>query len=730
MKQFFLFLILAVSTFSFAQHDIRIFEKNGKYGFSPNSLWEPMEDILIEPEYDTLFSPGGALNYDYLIGFKGDQVDVFYCSVSGSLDFGRLDTLEINHLFYLNSKDSRGLIATNTKGEGYSVDSWFESIKKDVPVIYRGEDHLYHLAKKGEEITEKGYQFIESVMDIFACHSKDGIEFIDDKGKRLYNDKVSSWDIRWNGKDKIYVYKGDKRGFFMTDGSTSMPLTAINTPERFLKSDDYGNNFEFPDLKYMVNGEVGAMGLIDEFGKEVWPNEYKQVIVCYYDDELFRIFRKKKKTWEMLNEQLEVITELDFDTYLGANGEKAFIKYKKEIVGLNLEEGDTTTYDLLPDDQPYALYLSPNDKIGAFDENRKEIFPSIYNHGWNRLKDIIVVETDTGKIALDLNGNPACNYSFDDVWRFSNTDSAYCYKKGDLWGVFTLNNNGGFEPTLLNNGWMDFNIDVDAHTHLANHYVFREGKRRGVMDKNGKVVLAPTFDKIIHESISINYQEEVDYYLGMIGEKYFVFAPDFVEFKQIAADAFIQFSEENGYVFLRGDKLVCIDPKSLLSKPYQADKYPVSEIKEYSQVWKEQMEGAVNQKGELILPIKYIDIDFAMYDSDPHKYIVARDSNGVSSMYTISGEEILPAEYRTITNVCAKFSHVLQIQKKGEKTFYIGKWDANTKKITPMTEKNVIGVTCLTWKKDEYDYAAEIIYEDGSKGKLTYDLIIEPLEEK
>ena len=725
MKQFFLLSLIFVSLVSYAQHSVRIFEENGKYGYSPNSDWEPLSDVLIPATYDTLFCPGGALTYDYLIGFKGNDVDIYYVDPSDPSDFGKLDTLGINHLFYLFDEVTIGLIGTNSLGDAYILEEWFEPLKNKTPIIIRGEDDLYYISKNNKRVTENGYLFIEPVSDVYACYTEEGIAFLNIKGKLLYPEMVESWDTRYREKEKIYVYKGDKRGFFMTDESASMQLTGINTPERIMHSNDYGYNFETVKLKYMAVGEEGAMGLIDEFGNEIWPKEYKQIIVTYFDEYSFRIFRKKKKTWEMLNEKLEVMQEFDFNQYLGAYGDKAFVKYKKEIVGLELEYGDTTTFDLLPEDKDYALYLSADDKVGAIDQNREEVFKAKYKGASDKYEQIIIVETDTGKIALDLTGKIVSPYSFDQIWKFELTDSAYCYLKGDYWGVFTLNNNGGFPPSPLQNGWQDFNIDVEAHGNFSNQYVIKQGKKRGIMDNTGKIIIQPTFDKIIHH----NFYGGIDMYLGVIGEKFYVFTPDISDFRQINADFFIDFSEDNGYMFARGDEVLCIDPKSLHPKKYKGSNYGVQAIRKFTESYEGfAPEGVIDNEGKIIIPFAYSNLTMKIYGPKKENYILGGDREGLTTLFTTDGEVVIPPEKMSFTPICHKLPHVVYVKREKEEISFIGIWNGETKQIKRITEKEISQYKCLMSYKKELGYAAEITYEDGSKAKLTNELTIEPLE--
>lgn len=718
----FLFFTLSAA----AQHRIGIYELNGKYGYSQDDEWTAQKKFIVEPIYDTILHVGGLGEFTVLQVYKEGQKKFLTIKILDDHEvIHALDTLEISHVYTsYHRDDDLQLIATNSLGKAYKINSYLigENLDQlefselsDRVSICKHANGQYFLSKNKKKLAGD-YDLVVADDGFFAAYSNEGCHLYSENGKMLFQEAIDSFQREPGHRNTIHLYKGNKRAYIKLDEKDHLDLLDINTPNRMWVSGKYGSDFEFIAPSYLSVGIPGKMGLVNAEGKEVWSRQHKSIIVVHQDGAEY-ILKQTKKEWEIYNSDLHLIKSLNFDAFIGSDNKMAFVKLNKQVVGLDLSIGEMTSSDYTENYKDFRLILSANNKLGAINSNGELVIPCNFKHAVEREDEIISMLTDTGYIAINSNGKLISNHSYDKLWAFEKPEGAYVYKKGKRWGIFTLDGRINLPPTKMHAGDRQFNIDVEAHTHMPEQVIFEEGGKLGIMNLKGGIIHEAIYDNIIN-----SHYTPYPMYLGMLNDKWFVFKTDMSELRQVHASYFIQFSKKFGVMFADEKKLICIDANTLKDIEYNGSlKYGgIEVVKADWLLHGERLEGAVNHKGEIIIAIDYQSVSLNVYSTQNPNVIVTNEERN-KALYTITGEKILDFDYYSLHRVCVGFDHVLFTRKlnhAGE----IMLWNAQLNTLKTLLT-GVERVTCVKHKK--LDHIAEIQMSDGSKKKMYADLRIE-----
>ena len=732
MKRVALIQVLLCFTLGWGQSSVElrtIYKEDGKFGVLGDHYQQPHARIVIPPKYDSLYWLDQWSSDSYMVGVLDGKMDIirFY---HDKLAYEMVDTLGINNVMILGDVDSYDSkkIVSNADGELFNILNDFEPFETDETVVIRKSDGLYYLVQKGEFIVDKGFKWINQHDGLFACITNDGTVFYDSEGKKLFDQAVDTYRIyKSNDSRWVSMSKGELRGHFTMDGKSSK-LRKISTPDAVIDPDYYeGTEMRYPVPSFRAFVEGKKYGLIDAEDNIILPAKEKQLIVWKHEKGQYVFIEKRKNRWEVYNceEELDLIKEHEFDKIIGFNNDM-FVVENKGALHCILPDSpeDAYLYKEYEFKWPYQQVMNARGKIGVMAPNGSLKIPCIYDELSDEKMGIFEVQTDQGTLALGPEGDTVSPVPYELCYPFELTDSAFCYRDGIHWGIFTSNNNGNLSPSLLYHAEKQFHIDVIAHTHLADAYAFIEGDKIGFINKNGATIHPAEFDSIIHESI----YEGPSMYVAVNGNKTYVFSSDGQSKKEVKAKHFIEFSEDWGYVFATEDSLLCIDPNNLQLLNYHAPKYPADDIIPFGCYYEDQCaQGVVNSEGQFIIPMQYPYIKIKQYGDAAHHCIIVRDSTGASAMYNIKGEAITDFKFNNISQPCSTIDELFFF-KYIEGGGYLASWNAHEEEIKVISTKDVAEIKSI-YKPGAGEPVATITYTNGKKASIYADLRIEPIIE-
>ncbi|MBD3637875.1 MAG: WG repeat-containing protein [Crocinitomicaceae bacterium] len=430
--------------------------------------------------------------------------------------------------------------------------------------------------------------------------------------------------------------------------------------------------------------ENGKFGLKTDFGKELLPAEYEKITKCRTDtldfyiadyvgsSELYSYNSKKRDIYEeTAGKNFSVIkftwnVDLKSDQFYGYTdvGRKYHFKgntwEQMKVKGMIGCKDETGKYAVCMDGKALTDYT--------------------YNDVDARHKNLAVVLTDTGWVALDAKMKSHYNWAFDEIRDSDIHPEAFVIKREDKWGIMSLDGSMNLPPSEIKNPQGMFDFDGAAYAELERSYAVKRGGKWGVVNEKNEVNVPFKYDNAyMIDDFAIEQHDLEVHAVVQDGENWKFMGEKWKEIKSVQFDEWLGV-HGNVALVKKGDKVAQLDLKTFkMTNDLYFGEYDDFQIIKTEDA----TSGVVAKNGDIILPFEFSWI--AIEGDDDDEFFVA-EKGGKDGIYSLDGKNLVPHMYEGL----------IFLEKKSDKNYFsVGRageaalayWDTETNKMVLLTRK-------------------------------------------
>jgi hypothetical protein len=465
--------------------------------------------------------------------------------------------------------------------------------------------------------------------------------------------------------------------------------------------------------------ENGSFGLKTDFGKELLPADYTEIIRYSTDtldfflahlvgsSELYSYSQEKRDIYdevgrlpftEIKYEWNESIKANQFYGYtklgeryqfLGQSWEKIKVKH---MIGCKDKSGK------------YAVCIG-GEAISGYD----------YLEVDAKHKELVVVRTDSGWIALDTKMKSHYDWSFDKIHNSEIHPEAFIIEKDSKWGILSLDGSMNLPPSEMKNPQQMFDFDGESYAELERAYAVKRGGKWGIVNEENDELADFRYDNAyMVDDFAIEQHELEVHAVVKDGGTWKFLDSKWKEHKSAQFDTWIGV-HGNVALVVQGGKVVELDLKSfeIVNELYFADYDDFQIVQSEDEIY-----GVVGKKGDILMPFEFKWI--AQEGDDEEEFFVA-EKGEKDGIYSLEGKNLVAHEYDDL---------VFLEKKNGKNYFSVGKvgeaalayWDAETNKMVLLTKKMYLNISYHYGDKKFTCATLDGVYHNlDDEGKMVQD---------
>lgn len=296
-------------------------------------------------------------------------------------------------------------------------------------------------------------------------------------------------------------------------------------------------------------------------------------------------------------------------------------------------------------------------------------------------RELVVVKTDTGWIALDTKMKGHYDWSFDEIHDSDIHPEAFIVKKKDKWGILSLDGSMNLPPSEIKNPKQMFDFDGASFAELERAYAVKRGGKWGIVnEKNDQLVACKYDNAYMIDDFAIEQHGLKTHAVVKDGGTWKFLSEKWQELKSVQFDEWIGVHGEVALVIKEG-KVWQLDLKSF---EMQTNLY-FADYADYEVIHNEDgMLGFVGKDGTLIMKFEYIWLALELEDTDD-VFIIA-EKNGKGGLYDVKGNNVVPHQYEGILFLEKKNGKIyLSVGNEGESA--LAYWDKEKAKLIILSDR-------------------------------------------
>lgn len=390
------------------------------------------------------------------------------------------------------------------------------------------------------------------------------------------------------------------------------------------------------------------IGLIDESGKKILPNEYENIFILPE-----RIITLKNKNYGMTDYQGKQILENQYHRMDSLKDEMYLIGIdnKYGIVDRDGKVIVSPMYDFIGTFNENRAVVRMNNKYGYIDKEGKIIIPIEYKYATDFSQGFAIAVDETEKGAyIDKTGKNIVPFEYDNLYPISNGEGVV--KKDKLYGVIDT------EGNILIPIQHDYVNKIEKKLYsVEENGLFYLKDSKNVKISNGYDNIGEVKDGLIPVNVDSTY--------GYIDTKGEIIIP--IKYSEIGENI------KNSFIVkdLNSDKygVIDIDDKFIISPIYD---YILNRTEDYFVVGDiEGKEGIVGKNGKELVPLKYENIRFlnnnfaiGNIDSEVLVYIILKENE--ASIDKVNRKDIMDISSDEIVYKNGNKIEIIKIKKSDD----------------------------------------------------------------
>jgi hypothetical protein len=460
-------------------------------------------------------------------------------------------------------------------------------------------------------------------------------------------------------------------------------------------------------------------GLKTDFGKELLPADYIKITKCKTDTldyyiaeltgsaELYSYNPQKRDIFDEAQKQKFTIINFQWNATTKSN---EFVAYDATGNKSKLTGNSWNTVKI-------KEMIGCKDGSGKYAvcQGGKALTGYNYNDVMVVSSDMVAAKTDSGWIAMDNKMKSAYGWSFDEVHKSDEYPECFIIRKGNKWGILSVDGTMNLPPSDMKNPQGMFDFDGDSYAELKRGYAVMRGGKWGVVSEKNEVLVPFDYENAyMIDDFAIEQYNLTVHAIVKNGGTWKFLNEKWEEHKAVQFDKWLGVHGDVALVS-KGGKVEQMDLKTFEtnSNLYFGEYDDENVIKN-----EDGTSGVVDKTGNIIMPFEYAWI--SMEEEGEIFYIAER--KGKDGIYSEDGKMVVSHDYEGLVSlVTIGEKHYFQIGHEGKAA--LGWWDKSSNKLISLTEGKYRSVNYKAAKKvfsahtmdDEYihlDHAGNVMEEE------------------
>ncbi|UKN02570.1 hypothetical protein K6119_03445 [Paracrocinitomix mangrovi] len=441
--------------------------------------------------------------------------------------------------------------------------------------------------------------------------------------------------------------------------------------------------------KAVIVEEGGMFGLQTDFGKELLPKEYVKITKVSTDTLDFYIAEMKgaAELYSYSNTKRDIFEESAGQNYTVIKSEWVAAKKGNDFFGYTSIGEKFRFAGENWEAVKVKGMIACKDESGKFAVCMagKALSPYIYNAVDARHRELAVCKTDTGWIALDEKMKSHYNWSFDEIMDNDVSSTAYVIKKGDKYGILSLDESMNLPPSIVKNAPAMFSFDGKSYADLNRNYAVQRDGKWGVVNQKNETQVPFKYDNAyMIDKFSIEQHSLTVRVVVKEGANWHFLDEKGKVSKTVQFDEWVGTQGDVAFV-IKGGK---VEQLSLTNFGTQSNLF-FGEYDDYKIVTNDDRKvGVVGKNGDIIMPFEF---DVIFVEGKNYDFFMA-EKKGKDGIYALDGKNLVPHNYEGLMYLTTKNEKdYFTVGRRGEAA--LAYWDRATNKMTILSERKYLDVS-------------------------------------